>query len=297
MPFQGLRARAGVGMAADEGPHEQRAQVRVQVFQGPCAGWPAQPGMIEPRESAVLDAPLVELAGQRVVRVFQGPGEGVTAAHEQLEDEYGEAEAVVLGAAVEPLEMLPLQFAWGVLGGADRAAMDDAAGAYLEGVGVHQGHQSLGIDQEVFRVEVADDIALNVQGVEGSAQVGGDLVPAPPVERQGVYGLGVVGVEQGPGRVNARHEETGEAAPFLQHGQRPGDGGVAEALAHFVAGRVGQHGAQLVLARRGGLAGQVEFGEHVGAPAQEEDDPFPATGQLAVGLVALAVAAAQARHG
>jgi hypothetical protein len=191
--------------------------------------------------------------------------------HEQLKDEHGEAEGVVLGAAVDLREARPLQLRRCVLRLADPAAKHALRRAHLKRIGIHNRNQCLRRDQHVGFVEIADDVAALVQSGDrggeiprGAQQI--DIVKLgavlQPRARRVVF-------DDEPGPIDPRHEVADKLTFTIDEPRsRPGDGRVPR-LRHGIVGRRGEHRRQLrgTLRRRA----MVDLGAQVGYAVHAED--------------------------
>jgi hypothetical protein len=92
--------------------------------------------------------------------------------HQEQEDQYGQAEPIVLCRTVHAGKVLTLQLGWGELRRPDWASIQTAGLiSDLEGVDIDHGNKCPRRDEDVGGFEVADDVAARVKSVYGSGEV------------------------------------------------------------------------------------------------------------------------------
>ena len=193
-------------------------------------------------------------------------GEGMHAFHQQLVEQHREAETVVRRRAVHAGEVAALEFRRGVFGLAHRAAMHHAVGrGDLKGIAVPDRDEGVVAHGGVGFIEVADDVAAVVEGMDGGGKIfrGADQITPRPVRQQRAAFAGMVDVGERLA-LAAGHEKTGElAVGEMQQVRGPGDGTVAE-TGRRVGGRIGEHGLELAAAQVGLF--QENLGDEFGMP-------------------------------
>ena len=251
-PRSSIGARLGVTVSIDEAPLEELPQRRMQDAKGKRrrhgAIGPTRPGPVG--EMSQGDA---DLEGRRIARPRVPARVRVRAFHEKLENQYGQSKRVMLGHAVDVGEGLVLKLRRRELGRADGAAIDEPRLriAHLKRVGVNQGHQRGFGDEDVGLVDVADDVAAEVQGPHGGGKVARRAVQVAVVEQRALLtaGPGVVVIDDGtkPGHtVHEKADETSSAVGGLKEVHRPSNRDVP-LRRHGIDRRVGDHGGELAL--------------------------------------------------
>src|SRR5262245_19753742 len=181
---------------------------------------------------------------------------------EKLENHHRQSEAVVFLRAIDVSEGHALQLRRSVFRKAAVAAVGPAVNRNLKTVDVEQVDRRLPRDQDVFGIQVADDVAVFVDGGDGASDVGRD------VDQKGPGGFGeflepALGAVQGVnlfGAADLFHDEAGKVAArrFAQHVDVPG-GEVEQS----VISEAGECDELLGLLRRRRLV--VNLGDQVGA--------------------------------
>jgi hypothetical protein len=154
----------------------------------------------------------------------QDARERVLADEQQLEHHHREAEEIVLRQPFRRAEIGRLQFRRLVFGDADRAAKEPPVAADLKAVAIDEARLGRCVDDDVVRVDVADDDIAFVHRLERARDVERGVYEKRPV-RVGEELLAPARAEefvQRQLRGEARHEESGRPALGVQHRTRPG---------------------------------------------------------------------------
>ena len=223
----------------------------------------------------------------------QHSGIGMPAGHQQLEDEHGQGEAVVLLAACRRVEWLPEQLRRQVVVDADSTAVD-LARAELDAVAIDDADTGVSPDENIAVVEIADDDVVGVQGGDGAGYVVGDL------DDESIRGSGQQGetIERGydlmqeVSVLDRRHDEAGRLAGVLVDHDLVRPGGNGSQLGYAGTGKLGQLGGMVVIDRL-----VIDFGDDVGPAGEREDFSLAALADLLIEEVGLAgVGTDQARR-
>src|SRR5262249_2473407 len=86
--------------------------------------------------------------------------EGMTPHEEQMEDQNGETEVVVVGRPNNSVERTSLQFRWGEGGDADLAEIVSAIDGNLKAVAVDESHRCVLRNRDAGVVDISDDTMI-----------------------------------------------------------------------------------------------------------------------------------------
>jgi len=246
-------------------------------------------GAAAEREPIFLDGAL----DRHVALAPIAAGEGVSTHEQQVKAQQGEPEGIVVRGAAQAVKGPALQFGRGELRHADIARKHSVARVDLERVAVDQLDHRLSRHHHVTGIDIADDVAAGVDGLEGAGQVTRRVNQKRPV-----------GVREGPlavrGAVQAvnfaiaadlgHHEALDRAIRANpQHIHRPG-GDLQQAGV-----RLSGHSLQLERFVRADRL-MINLGDEIGSAGDFVDRAFAAAPQRIARLDSMAGAAIQPRH-
>jgi len=134
--------------------------------------------------SAIGKSELLDCHLNRHVSAAQiAASEGMTPHEEQMEDQDGETEVVVVGRPNNSMEGASLQFRWCEGGNTDLAQIASAIDGNLKAVAVDEFHCCVLRDRDAAVVDVSDDTMVLMDHAKGTSNVGCNPQKEPKVRR------------------------------------------------------------------------------------------------------------------
>lgn len=127
---------------------------------------------------------------RHVALALIAPGKRMTAHEQQMKAQQSQAKTVVIRSALKAVKGFALQLRRGELRNADIAGKQLSPGADLERITVNQLDQRLRRDDDIARIDIADDMAASVNCFKGAGEIAGGVYQKRPVGvRKGFFAI------------------------------------------------------------------------------------------------------------
>ena len=137
-------------------------------------------------EAQFLNGPF----NRHVALALIAPGKRMTAHEQQVKAQQGQAKTVVIRATLKAVKGFALQLRRGELRDANIAGKQLPVGADLERITVNQLDQRLRRDDDIARIDIADDMAASVNRLKGAGEIAGGMRQKRPVGvRKGFFAM------------------------------------------------------------------------------------------------------------
>src|SRR5947209_2542724 len=105
----------------------------------------------------------------------------MSAHHEQVKDQNGKPEQVVVRVAIKARKILPVQLGWGIFGDAYVAAEDPRSFDDLKRIAINKCDDTLLGYHDVLLLDISDDMPVAMHLLEGNRAVSGGMDEESPI--------------------------------------------------------------------------------------------------------------------